>query len=60
MRHASKAGRLLAAVTGKQLPDEYYEWKGELRCREHYVQVGADCCAKCGEPVDGGTPEGAG
>ena len=38
----------------KQLPDEYYEWKGELRCREHYVQVGADRCAKCGEPVDGG------
>ena len=38
----------------KQLPDEYYEWKGELRCREHYVQVGADRCAKCGETASEG------
>ena len=39
---------------GKRLPEEYYEWQGGLRCREHYLAHAAERCAKCEKPVDGG------
>ena len=43
---------------GKRLADGYFEWQGGLRCREHFLQHGAEQCARCATPWDThpGTP----
>jgi hypothetical protein len=33
---------------------EYYEHKGKLCCRHHYLELAGERCAKCGGIVDGG------
>ena len=37
---------------GKRLADGYFEWQGGLRCRQHFLQQGAEHCARCGTPRD--------
>ena len=35
---------------GRRLADGYFEWQGGLRCREHFMQQGAEHCARCHTP----------
>ena len=35
---------------GRRLADGYFEWQGGLRCRQHFLQHGAEHCARCDTP----------